>query len=128
MTSKTIENDMPTIEEFDTWTDETETKALQEFAGGFAVKHVIKNGEFWALTPGNGLYKLPLALSIHDYAGLSSASDTESIEALTSILRVFAGDEQAEQLEHEPIQVVMNILMQYGDVIAKTQGVSELGK
>ena len=43
------------------------------------------------------------------------------------MLSAFAGDKQAEQLNGEPVQVVFNLLSDYGDAVVRAQGTS-LGK
>mgnify|MGYP007128034093 CR=1 FL=1 len=86
------------------------------------MRHIIKNNEYWALTPGGTVYKLPLYLSIADFEALSNTqTDTESLEQVKRILTVFAGDEQAERLEHEPMQVAFNLIQDYGETLAKSQ-------
>ncbi len=117
-----------TIEEFDAWNDEAEAEALAAAAQKVSVRHIIKNNEYWALAPSGHIYKLPLFLSIENFDALSNAaSDTESVEQIKRILAVFAGDEQAKQLEREPMQVAFNLLQDYGLMLSKSQGV-ELGK
>ncbi len=119
----------PTIAEFDEWDETKETEALEEVAKQVRVRHIIKNNEYWALTPGGTVYKLPLYLSIADFEALSNTqTDTESLEQVKRILTVFAGDEQAERLEHEPMQVAFNLIQDYGALLAKTQGMDDLGK
>ena len=118
----------PTIAEFDDWDETKETEALAEVAKQVKVRHIIKNNEDWALTPGGTVYKRPLYLSIADFEALSGAStDTDSLDQVKRILTVFAGDEQAKQLEREPMQVAFNLIQDYGETLAKSQGV-ELGK
>ena len=90
--------------------------------------HLPRNNEYWALAPGGTVYKLPLYLSIADFEALSNTqTDTESLGQVKRILTVFAGDEQAERLEHEPMQVAFNLIQDDGETLAKSQGV-ELGK
>ena len=118
----------PSIAEFDDWDETKETEALAEVANQVKVRHIIKDNEYWALTPGGTVYKLPLYLSIADFEALSGAStDTDSLDQVKRILTVFAGDEQAKQLEREPMQVAFNLIQDYGETLAKSQGV-ELGK
>lgn len=125
MTTK--RNDIPSVEEFDHWDDKAEEAALEEAAHGFTVKHVIKGGCFWGLAPAGMVYKLPLALSIDDFDRISNSStDSESVEGLKSLLATFAPG-QDKELAREPIQVVMNLLSEYGSVISKSQG-ADLGK
>lgn len=122
------QNMAPSIAEFDDWDEAKESEALAEVAKQIKVRHIIKNNEYWALTPGGTVYKLPLYLSIADFEALSGAStDTDSLDQVKRILTVFAGDEQAERLEHEPMQVAFNLIQDYGETLAKSQGV-ELGK
>lgn len=124
----TQQNMAPSITEFDDWDETKETEALAEVAKQTKVRHIIKDNEYWALAPGGTVYKLPLYLSIADFEALSGAStDTDSLEQVKRILTVFAGDEQAERLEHEPMQVAFNLIQDYGETLAKSQGV-ELGK
>ena len=132
MTGETImakqQNTAPSIAEFEDWDETREAEALAEVANQVKVRHIIKNNEYWALTPGGTVYKLPLYLSIADFEALSNTqTDTESLEQVKRILTVFAGDEQAERLEHEPMQVAFNLIQDYGETLAKSQGV-ELGK
>lgn len=123
------DNQTPTIEDFDAWTDEAEERAIAETAEQVRVRHVIKNGEYWALAPGGVIYKLPLLLSIKDFDALASAADdSQSIEQIKRILTVFAGEEQARKLECEPMQVAFNLLKDYGETLSRTQGVDDLGK
>lgn len=118
----------PSVDEFMAWTDQDETAAIEAARESYTVRHVMKNGEYWALLPGGRVYKLPLALSIDDFDRLgNAANDTESIQALRVLLETFGGREQATLLAKEPVQAVMNMLTDYGDVIARTQGAS-LGK
>lgn len=119
----------PTLSDFDSWTDDDEQAALHEVAQATQVRHIIKANSYWALVPGGNIYKLPLYLSIAQFEGLSSAeSDEESFEKIKGILTTFAGPEQATRLENEPLQIAYNLLQDYGETIAKTQGVSDLGK
>ena len=126
-TRRTTKPDTPTAAEFEQWDDEREAQALQTAAQSFTVKHIIKNECFWGLAPKGKIYKLPLALSIDDFDRISnSTNDSESIEGLKRLLSTFApGQETA--LAKEPIQVVMNLLTEYGAVISKSQG-ADLGK
>lgn len=118
----------PNTADFDAWTDVAEAEAIAQVGERVKVRHLIKNDEYWALAPGGTIYKLPLFLSIADFEALSNTqTDTESIEQVKRILTVFAGDEQAERLEHEPMQVAFNLIQDYGETLAKSQGV-ELGK
>ena len=119
----------PTKAEFDAWTPESEHEALAAIAEAFHVRHIIKGDTFWALAPNGKVYKLPLGLSIKDFEALSAEgnSDVQSISAVKDLIRSFAGPEQAESLEAQPVQVVMNILNQYGTVIRDSQG-ADLGK
>lgn len=119
----------PTKAEFDAWTPETEHDALAAIGEAFHVRHIIKGDTFWALAPNGKVYKLPLGLSIKDFEALSAEgnSDVQSISAVKGLIRSFAGPEQAESLEEQPVQVVMNILNQYGTVIRDSQG-ADLGK
>ena len=122
------QNTAPSIAEFEDWDETREAEALAEVANQVKVRHIIKNNEYWALAPGGTVYKLPLYLSIADFEALSGAStDTDSLDQVKRILTVFAGDEQATQLEREPMQVAFNLIQDYGETLAKSQGV-ELGK
>ena len=124
----TQQNMAPSIAEFEDWDETREAEALAEVAKQVRVRHIIKDNEYWALAPGGTVYKLPLYLSIADFEALSGAStDTDSLEQVKRILTVFAGDEQAKQLEREPMQVAFNLIQDYGETLAKSQGV-ELGK
>lgn len=119
---------MPTTADFDAWTSEDEEKALEATAAEMKVKHLIKDGSVWFLAPHGHIYKLPAALSIDDFARLSDLrSDIEQIQALKDMLTAFAGDEAAGQLAKEPVMVPLNILSDYGEIIAKIQG-ADLGK
>lgn len=118
----------PTTADFDAWNEQDEAEAIAETAKQVKVRHIIKNNEYWALSPSGHIYKLPLFLSIENFDALSNAaSDTESVEQIKRILAVFAGDEQARDLEKEPMQVAFNLLQDYGLMLSKSQGV-ELGK
>lgn len=122
------QNTAPSIAEFEDWDETREAEALAEVAKQIKVRHIIKDNEYWALTPGDTVYKLPLYLSIADFEALSGAStDTDSLDQVKRILTVFAGDEQAKQLEREPMQVAFNLIQDYGETLAKSQGV-EPGK
>ena len=124
----TQQNMAPSIAEFEDWDETREAEALAEVANQIKVRHIIKDNEYWALAPGGTVYKLPLYLSIADFEALSGAStDTDSLDQVKRILTVFAGDEQAKQLEREPMQVAFNLIQDYGETLAKSQGV-ELGK
>lgn len=125
MTKNTV---MPCAADFESWTQEDEDKALEAAAEQMKVKHLIKDGSVWFLAPHGHIYKLPLNLSIDDFVRLSDLqSNTEQIQALKDILAAFAGEDAAKELAKEPAMVPFNILNDYGDVLAKIQGV-ELGK
>ena len=125
MTKNTV---MPSAADFDAWTQEDEDKALQAAAEQMKVKHLIKDGSVWFLAPHGQIYKLPLALSIDDFARLSDLqSDTEQIQALKDMLTAFTGEDAALQLAKESVMVSMNILTDYGEIISKMQG-ADLGK
>lgn len=113
---------------FDNWSQQDEQEALANVVKASRVRHVIKNNEFWALTPSKNIYKLPLALSIEDFTRLDQAqSDSDQINQLKRLLKAFAGSEQAKKLEKEPILIAFNILSDYGETLAKIQG-ADLGK
>lgn len=121
-------NVMPSTADFDAWTADDEDKALEAAAEQMKVKHLIKDGSVWFLAPHGHIYKLPLNLSIDDFVRLSDLqSNTEQIQTLKDILAAFAGEDAAKELAKEPAMVPFNILNDYGDVLAKIQGV-ELGK
>lgn len=121
-------NVMPSAADFDVWTQADEEKALEASAAQMKVKHLIKDGSVWFLAPHDHIYKLPLNLSIDDFVRLSGLqSNTEQIQTLKDILAAFAGADAAKKLAKEPAMVPFNILNDYGDVLAKIQGV-ELGK
>lgn len=71
----------PTIAEFDDWDETKETEALAEVAKQVKVRHIIKNNEYWALTPGGTVYKLPLYLSIADFCRILNSEDGVRIRA-----------------------------------------------
>ena len=54
------QNMAPSIAEFDDWDEAKESEALAEVAKQIKVRHIIKNNEYWALTPGGTVYKLSL--------------------------------------------------------------------
>lgn len=113
---------------FDTWTEADEEAAVEQVKTSYKIRHVIKNGEFWALAPHGTIYKLPLSLSIADFEKLTDAeNDTDQFEVIKSILAAFVGDELAAKLEHEPVLFAFNLLQDYGETLAKVQGTS-LGK
>ena len=119
---------MPSADDFNAWTADDEAKALEAAAEQMKVKHLIKDGSVWFLAPHGHIYKLPLNLSIDDFVRLSDLqSNTEQIQTLKDILAAFAGEDAAKELAKEPAMVPFNILNDYGDVLAKIQGV-ELGK
>lgn len=121
-------NVMPSADDFNAWTADDEDKALEAAAEQMKVKHLIKDGSVWFLAPHGHIYKLPLNLSIDDFVRLSDLqSNTEQIQTLKDILAAFAGEDAAKELAKEPAMVPFNILNDYGDVLAKIQGV-ELGK
>lgn len=121
-------NVMPSAADFNAWTAEDEEKALEASAEQMKVKHLIKDGSVWFLAPHGHIYKLPLALSIDDFVKLSDIkSDVEQIQTLKDMLTAFAGEEAAKELAKEPVMVPFNILNDYGELLAKIQGV-ELGK
>lgn len=121
-------NVMPSAADFEAWTQEDEDKALEAVAAQMDVKHLIKDGSVWFLAPHGNIYKLPLNLSIDDFVRLSDLqSNTEQIQTLKDILAAFAGEDAAKELAKEPAMVPFNILNDYGEVLAKIQGV-ELGK
>ena len=121
-------NVMPSAADFDAWTQEDEDKALEAASERMKVKHLIKDGSVWFLAPHGHIYKLPLNLSIDDFVRLSDLqSNTEQIQTLKDILAAFAGEDAAKALAKEPTMVPFNILNDYGELLAKVQGV-ELGK
>lgn len=121
-------NVMPSAADFDAWTADDEDKALEAAAEQMKVKHLIKDGSVWFLAPHGHIYKLPLNLSIDDFVRLSDLQpNTEQIQTLKDILAAFAGEDAAKELAKEPSMVPFNILNDYGEVLAKIQGV-ELGK
>lgn len=121
-------NVMPSAADFESWTQEDEEKALEASAEQMKVKHLIKGDGVWFMAPKGHIYKLPLNLSIDDFVRLSDLqSNTEQIQALKDILAAFAGDDAAKELAKEPAMVPFNILNDYGELLAKIQGV-ELGK
>lgn len=121
-------NVMPSAADFDAWTQEDEEKALEASAEQMKVKHLIKDCSVWFLAPHGHIYKLPLNLSIDDFVRLSDLqSSTEQIQTLKDILAAFAGEDAAKELAKEPAMVPFNILNDYGELLAKIQGV-ELGK
>lgn len=125
MTKNTV---MPCAADFESWTQEDEEKALEASAERMKVKHLIKDGSVWFLAPHGHIYKLPLNLSIDDFVRLSDLqSNTEQIQTLKDILAAFAGEDAAKELAKEPAMVPFNILNDYGELLAKIQGV-ELGK
>lgn len=121
-------NVMPSAADFDAWTQEDEENALEASSERMKVKHLIKDDCVWFLAPHGHIYKLPLNLSIDDFVRLSDLqSNTEQIQTLKDILAAFAGEDAAKELTKEPAMVPFNILNDYGEVLAKIQGV-ELGK
>lgn len=112
----------PTAEEFDAYTKEDERKALEAIHKQTEVKTMVKGDTFWALAPGGKTYKLPMFLSINQFKRLSEATDTDSIDTIVEIVRVFAGDKDADELLNAPIQTVMDIMNRFGEMIYLTQG------
>lgn len=119
---------MPSVEEFEHWDDNKDDEAIAQAVNTFKVRHIIKNDKYYARTPNGTIYTLPIALSINDFEALSTlGDDTEAISQLKRIIKAFAGAEQANSIETQPVQVVMNLLNDYATIIAKTQGAT-LGK
>lgn len=119
----------PTIEEFDNWTASDEQSALAAVSKNLTVKHIIRGDEFWALTPDHSVFKLPLNITFKDFQALSAVADTnEQVDQLRRILTAFAGAKQAKQLEEQPVQVLMNLLTDYGRCVSEAQGTEDMGK
>ncbi|KFI65892.1 hypothetical protein [Bifidobacterium cuniculi] len=122
MTDKTV---APTLDDFDNWGEEDDAKAYAAIAGNFRVKHVIKGDTWWALTPAGNIYRLPLALSYKSFQKLSELEDVgDQLDTVTDLLETFAGKDQAARIETEPVQVVINLVTDYGAAIADAQGAS----
>ncbi|PKU96214.1 hypothetical protein [Bifidobacterium pseudolongum] len=123
-----MSDNQPTLAEFEAWDADAEADAIGEVAQRSHVRHIIKNGEYWALTPDGNTYKLPIDLSVDDFKRLSDAdSDAESIDGIISIITAFAGKEQAKKLAAQPVTVVAYLLQDYAAILAKIQG-ADLGK
>lgn len=115
----------PTIDDFNGWSAEDEAKAYASIADNFQVKHVVRGDTWWALTPSGNIYKLPLALSYKNFQKLSGLDDIgDQLDTVTDLLETFAGKKQAERIESEPVQVVINLVTDYGAAIADAQGAS----
>lgn len=127
-TDKTTSKQTPSIKDFEQWDERKEAAALADVGRAFQVKHLIKGDEYWVLVPHGRIYKLPLALSLKDFEDISNAdTDAQSVETVKKIIKTFAGEDQAKEIESEPIQVMMNILNDYGALVSKSQG-ADLGK
>ena len=126
MTTKKTTDDID-LSIFDDWTDEQEEQALAMVANAFRVRHIIKGDEAWFLAPRGVVYRLPLSLTLKDFKRLSSVDDMESADGVRELLRAFVGDDAADKLDDEPVQVTFNILSDYGRLVTSAQGAG-LGK
>lgn len=122
------QNTQPSLEEFDAWNDEAEAAAIEQIADHYKVRHIIKNGEYWALAANGSIYKLPLDLSVDDFKRLSDVdTNSESIDSFLTIITAFAGEDQAKELSTQPVNAVAYLLQDYAETLARIQG-AELGK
>lgn len=123
----TVKTDQPTISDFDKWSADDDAQAFAELAQTLKVRHMIKGTTYWAITPDHSVYQLPLLMSIPDFEAFTQSDNVESIEQLKRMLTTFAGAKQAESIERQPIQVVLNLIEDYAEAITKAQGAT-MGK
>ena len=115
----------PTPADFDAYDEEAEQAAIAVAVSEFKVKGMIRGRNFWALCPDGHTYRLPLGLSVNDFQGLTGTEDA-SIGTLRDLLKRLNPD-KTDQILDEPVIVLGNMLAEYGDAIARLQGV-DLGK
>lgn len=122
----TSNNAAPTAEEFANWSEADDEQAIKQTVEQYKPKHVIKNGEYWALVNGE-TFKLPLDLNVNDFQTLMQVDDTGTIDALENIVNAFAGETEAKRINKLPVVSVGLLLNDYAAVLSKVQG-AELGK
>lgn len=118
---------MPTVEEFEAWTDEDETAAIEAVQINNTVQHIIKNNTMLVLTPSQVVYELNLVLSIDDYASFINIGDESDITAIRTLINKITNHNKGNALCKEPMPVLTQVISDYMRVVQRIQGV-ELGK
>lgn len=111
----------PTDEDFEAWDEARDDEAFSALSASFRVRHAIGDGHYFGKAPSGSVYRMPLGISIATFEALTAEQSTDSAEALRGLLEEFAPG-QVGELEHEPIQVVQNLLEDFLTCVVRAQG------
>ncbi|APZ81753.1 hypothetical protein NCPPB3778_13 [Rathayibacter phage NCPPB3778] len=111
MTTKEEEYD------FDNWTEEDDDKALKSLT---TVQHVIAGDKFIGRFSDGTIVKLPLNFSLETAKELDSLGE-DSIAKFQRLLKLFAGEETAEELEKRPLVAVAILTEKYFRAVNRSQ-------
>lgn len=113
----------PTIEDFDSFTEEDYERALLGVKDAFRVKTMIKGSTFYCLMPSGGCYAVPLGISVRQFEKLSQLDDSDAISYFRGIVGAFAPG-KADKLADEPLQSVLAMLEAFAQAVSEVQGAS----
>lgn len=115
-----------TVNDFDNWTDEDESKAIENLRNGAQVrKHIIKGGVYYALLDDKTIIPISLQISTKDAQALSEG-DTDEQKGLHVIQMLARKAGYQHDLEDLSVQQLGALLSDYVSVLNQTVG--DLGK
>lgn len=114
------------VKDFEKWTAEDESQALQDLRNGAQVnKHIIKSGVYYALLNDNTIIPISLQISAKDAQSLGEG-DTDEAKGLKVIQQLARKAGYEHDLEDLTVQQLGALLTDYVAVLNQTVG--DLGK
>lgn len=115
-----------TVNDFDNWTEEDESQAIENLRNGAQVrKHIIKGGIYYALLDDKTIIPISLQISTKDAQALSEG-DSDEQKGLHVIQMLARKAGYQHDLEDLSVQQLGALLTDYVQVLNETVG--DLGK
>ena len=113
----------PTIEDFESWTEEKEQAEFERIADANRVMYVIGDNTLFVRTSAGNVYRLPMCPSYAEVSAIQNGTDDDAFEYHCSLIeRGKGGADAVECFKAEPLQTMVKILEVFGEKLAKAQG------
>lgn len=105
--------------DFDAWTDEDETAAIEEIAASIEVKHAVRGGMYYAKFPDGEEISLPVRMSMDLMEKVTDLASDDSVEQVKAVFRELGDDKAIASLQKQDMLATLKFANDYFTLVNK---------
>ena len=127
-TIKTTKTDAETREftdaDFDAWTQEAETAAIEAIAAASQIRYIVVEGTFVGRFPDGTILRTPVRFNTEDLDKVSSVAGDSELDQVRALFSVLGDKEALSYLEGADLVSATDYAKKYLSVFARVMGVA----